>query len=184
MLNPWELPKTAVIGGKTYGLHTDFRDILQIFSWLEREELPEFMRYQVALGLFYEGDIPEQAIPEAIRYLLDFIRWGQESGAPGPKLMDWQLDADLIIADVNKAAGTELRALPYVHWWTFLGWFRAIGPGQLSTMVSVRQALRQGKKLESWQKEYLKENRSRVLMQKPLTDAQRREKERLEALLK
>ena len=183
MLNPWELPKTAVIGGKTYGLHTDFRDILQIFTWLEREELPEFVRWQVALGLFYEGSIPEEVMLDAISFLAEFIRGGQEQGAAGPKLMDWQLDADVIVADVNKAAGVELRQLPYVHWWTFLGWFRAIGPGQLSSLVSVREAVRKGKKLEPWQQDYFRENRSRVLMQKPLSAGQQQQKQRLEALL-
>ena len=183
MLNPWDLPKTAVIDGKSYDLHTDFRNILQIICWLEREDLPVFIRWQVALGLFYEGSVPEESMPEAMEYLADFIRWGQENGTPGPKLLDWQLDADLIIADVNKAAGTELRAMPYVHWWTFLGWFRAIGPGQLSTLVSVREAVQKGRKLEGWQKDYLKENRRRVLMTKPLTQDERQEKQRLEALL-
>ena len=30
----WELPREAVIGGNTYHLHTDYRDILDIFSRL------------------------------------------------------------------------------------------------------------------------------------------------------
>ena len=55
----WELPREAVIGGNTYHLHTDYRDILDIFSRLQDEALPEFIRWRVALALFYEEQIPE-----------------------------------------------------------------------------------------------------------------------------
>ena len=48
----WELPRETVIGGKTYHLHTDYRDILDIFSRLQDERLPEFIRWKVALALF------------------------------------------------------------------------------------------------------------------------------------
>lgn len=184
MLSPWYLPKTARLGETEYTLHTDFRDILEIFTWLQRQELPEFIRWQVALGLFYEQPVPEELTGQAIAFLEEFLRCGREDTPSGPKLLDWELDADMIIADVNKAAGTELRALPYVHWWTFLSWFHGVGPGQLSTLVAVREAVQKGKKLEPWQKAYFRENRSRVLMQKPLTEQQRAEKQRLEELLK
>ena len=151
---------------------------------MQRQDLPVFVRWQVALGLFYEPDVPEEWMGQAAAYLEAFLRGGREENPPGPKLLDWELDGDIIIADVNKAAGTELRALPYVHWWTFLAWFHGVGPGQLSALVSVREAVQKGKKLEPWQKDYFRENRSRVLMQKPLTEGERAERQRLEALLK
>ena len=53
------LPREAVIGGKKYSLHTDFRVILQIFSYLEDPDLPEFIRGQVALHLFYGESLPD-----------------------------------------------------------------------------------------------------------------------------
>lgn len=184
MLSPWRLPKTVRLGEQEFDLHTDFRDILDIFSWLQRQDLPLFIRWQVALGLFYVQPVPEGLMGQAIGYLEAFLRGGRQEAPAGPKLLDWELDGDIIIADVNKAAGTELRALPYVHWWTFLAWFHGVGPGQLSALVSVREAVQTGKKLEPWQKDYLRENRSRVLMQKPLTPEQLAEKQRLENLLK
>ena len=36
----WELPKEARIGEVTYPIHTDYREMLEIFSWLQKEELP------------------------------------------------------------------------------------------------------------------------------------------------
>ena len=68
---------------------------------------------------------------------------------PGPKLLDWEHDAPLIVADVNRVAGTEVRSMEFLHWWTFLGWFHALGEGQLSTVVAIRGKLARGKKLRS-----------------------------------
>lgn len=183
MLSTWQLPKTATFGHTTYRLHTDFRDILEIFSYFDREELPAFMRWQIALGLFYDPQVAPEHTQQAMDFLAEFINGGSAPKSAGPKLLDWQLDADLIIADVNRVAGTELRAQPYVHWWTFLAWFHAIGQGQLSTVVSIRDALHRGQKLEGWQKTYLQENRSRVLLQKPLTESEKAHKAALEKML-
>ena len=33
----WELPRETVIHGVRYHLHTDYREILEIFSWLQKE---------------------------------------------------------------------------------------------------------------------------------------------------
>ena len=184
MLSPWQLPKTATFGATTYDLHTDFRDILEIFSYFDREDLPAFMRWQIALRLFYVQPVLPEHTRQAMEFLGEFINAGQPEGAAGPKLMDWQADGDLILADVNRVAGTELREKNYVHWWTFLSWFHAIGQGQLSTLVSVRDTLRRGKKLDGWQKDYFRENRSRVLLQKPLTDSEKAHKKALEEILK
>ena len=169
MTNLWQLPQEAVIGGKTYGIHADYRDILEIFSYLQDPDLPEFIRWSVALGLFYDGPVPEGDMAEAAEYFRRFVSCGtEEEQNPGPQLIDWQQDAQDIISDVNKVAGREIRELPFLHWWTFLGWFHAIGEGQLSSLVAVREKLRRGKKLEGWEQEYYRRNKSRVQMRKKL----------------
>lgn len=183
MLSLWQLPRTAVIGGKTYPIHTDYRDILEIFSYLSDPDLPEFVRWEVALALFYEGPVPEQDAREAADFLSRFIAGSQHQGRPGPRLLDWEQDAGAIIADVNKVAGTEIRSLPYVHWWTFLGWFHAIGQGQLSTLVSIRDKLARGKKLESWEKDFYRENKHRVELPKKYSRQELAQQQRLQQLL-
>lgn len=180
----WGLPKEAVLGEKTYTIHTDYRQILEVFSWLQKEELPEFIRWRVALALFYEEEIPEEAFQQAAEYFRWFVNCGQEeSGNPGPQLLDWEQDAQDIAADVNKVAGQEIRSLPYLHWWTFMGWFRGIGEGNLSTLISIRDKLRRGKKLEKWEQEYCRRNRSRVNLTKKYSAEELAEQERLRALL-
>lgn len=180
----WGLPTSAVIGGKTYPINADFRDILEIFSYFNDPDLPESFRWRIALAVFYEGDIPREQRPEAMEYLCWFLNCGsQEEGKPAPKLLDWEQDAKLIIADVNKVAGKEIRALPFVHWWTFMAWFHAIGEGQLSTIVSLRDKLRRGKKLEAWEKEFYRENKARVDMKKRYSAEELAEQARLKRLL-
>lgn len=161
-MNQWSLPQTAVIGGTEYALNTDFRDILEIFGYLNDLDTPEYLRWQIAIALFYEGEIPAEHQQEAMEFLAAFISYGEVDANPGPKLLDWEQDTQAIVADVNKVAGTEVRALPYLHWWTFLSYFQAIGEGQLSTLVSIRDKLRRGKKLEEWEREFYSKNPERV----------------------
>ena len=184
MLGSWDLPTEAVIGGKRLSLHADYRDILEIFSYLDDPDLPEYLRWKIALALFYEGEIPPEDQQEAVTYLLTFLSCGkQENSKPGPKLMDWEQDAQMIVADVNKVAGQEIRALPFVHWWTFMAWFHAIGEGQLSTVVSIRDKLRRGKKLESWEKDFYRENKENVDLKKRYSSEELQEQARLEQIL-
>ena len=180
----WELPKEAVIGGKTYELHTDYRDILEAFSILQDEGMPEFLRWRIALALFYEEEIPDEDFQEAAEYFCRFVTCGrEETSDPGPQLIHWQQDAQDIVADVNKVAGQEIRAMPYLHWWTFLGLFRGIGEGNLSMLVSIRDKLRRGKKLEPFEQEYYRRNKDRVKMQKNYSAEELAEQERLKAIL-
>lgn len=179
----WGLPGSAWIGGLEYGIHGDFRDILRIFRYLNDPELSEQVRWAIALALFYEGEVPQEHQAEAVAFFVDFINCGQEARTPGPRLLDWEQDAAVIVADVNKVAGTEIRALPFLHWWTFMAYFGAIGEGQLSALVSVRDKLARGKKLEKWEQEFYRRNRDRVVLKKRYSAEEIAQKERLERLL-
>lgn len=181
-MNLWELPTRAVIGGISYEIHGDFRDILEIFSYLDDPDLSAGMKWRIALALFYEGEIPQKDWAEAIGYLASFIRCGA-ADKPAPKVLDWEQDAQAIIADVNKVAGQEIRALPFLHWWTFLAYFYAIGEGQLSMLISLREKLRKGQPLDSWEQAYYGENRQKVELSKRYSYEERLERDRLNALL-
>ena len=184
MTQLWQLPRSGTIGGKVYPIHADFRDILEIFSYLQDPDLPEFLRWSIALGLFYDGIIPEADFQEAADFFCRFVSgWQQTPGNPGPVLIDWQQDAADIISDVNRVAGQEIRSLPFLHWWTFLSWFHGIGEGQLSALVCVREKLSRGKKLEGWEKEFYSRNRERVNLRKKYSASELAEQERLQKLL-
>ena len=182
-MTPWKLPQTAVIGGVEYQLNTDYRQILDIFEYLNDPERPDWLRWQIAVGLFFEGEIPEGHQSEATQYLAEFIACGEDNSVPGPKLLDWDQDAQIIAADINKVAGAEVRALPYLHWWTFMSYFRAIGEGQLSTVVSIREKLCTGKKLEPWEQEYYHKHPERIELKVPYTADEEAELDEIRKLL-
>lgn len=50
-----------------------------------------------------------------------------------------------------------------------MAYFNAIGEGQLSTIVSIRDKLRRHKKLEKWEQEYYKRNRDKVNLKQRYT---------------
>ncbi|MBO5049449.1 MAG: hypothetical protein J6C41_03355 [Oscillospiraceae bacterium] len=184
MMSPWKLPKTAVFGGKTYDLHTDFREILEIFRYFSDPDLPDCFKWQIALALFYEQKLPAEQEQAAMEYLTLFLSGGRQAPTEGgPRLLDWEQDAPLIIADVNKVSGLEIRAEPYIHWWTFLSWFHAIGEGRLSTVVGIREKRNKGEKLESWEKRFYEENRRLVDLPKAYSRDEIEEQTRLLQLL-
>jgi len=179
----YSLPKEKVLGQKVFRLSTDFRQVLKIICVLEDPDLPEYIRWLTALNLFYEPEVPKAYRREAMEYLASFLSAGEGPGQPAPKLLDWQQDADAIISGVNKVAGQEVRALPYVHWWTFLSWFHGIEGGALATLVSVRDKLSRGKKLEDWEKDYYRQNKQKVELKKRYSAAEIAEQNRLKAMI-
>ena len=172
-MSSWRLPTRLEVGGKAYPIHSDYRDILDILHRLNDASEPEFIRWRVALALFYEGDLPRSDYPEAMQKLADFLNCGQTlPRSPAPPLLDWEQDAPLIAAGINKAAGCEVRALPYLHWWTFMAWFNSIGDGQLATLLRVRSKLRHGQKLQPWEQDYYRKNKAMVDLRPRLNPAE------------
>lgn len=182
-MTAWQLPTRTQLGDQHYDLRTDYRELLQIIDCLEDPDLPEIVRWLVALELFYEQTVTAAHRQAAMEYLAWFLRGGAPEDAPGPKLLDWQQDADAIVAGVNRVAGQEVRSLAYLHWWSFLSFFHGIGEGQLSTLVTIRDKLARGKKLESWEKDFYRENKQKVDLKRRCSQAEIAEKQRLQQLL-
>ena len=107
-------------------------------------------------------------------------RWGSLSPAGKRRASP---DAELIVGGVNKVAGGEVRALPYLHWWTFIAYFMNIGSGPLATVVGIRHKLAKGQKLEKWEQQFYRENKEIVDLRPQLTKEEEAEKQRLLALL-
>ena len=85
-----------------------------------------------------------------------------ENESPGAKvnhkLIDWQKDSNLISSAINKVAGKEIRLEPYVHWWTFMGYYLAIGDSPLSSIVGIRNKIAKGKKLDKNELQFRQNN--------------------------
>lgn len=182
MSDLWDLPRQVTVGDRQLEIDPDFRTVLRIFRHFQNEELPEFLRWEVALTLFYRQPVPDGCRVEAMEALANFVTCGQQ-GKPGPRLLDWEHDAMAIVADVNRVAGKEIRELEFLHWWTFLSWFHAIGEGQLSSLVELRRRLSRGEKLDEHQRQFYRENKAMVDLPRRRSPAEQAEIDRLNALL-
>ena len=182
MNSPWTLPRQVRLGNTDYPFYWDYRDMLEIIACLENPSLPEGFRWQIALGLFYKKPVKPQHKLAAMTYLSYFIRCGRQE-LPSPRRMDWQQDAQAILADINRLCGGEIRRKKRIHWWTFLSWFHSIGDGLLAQRVAIRDALGRGETLTPQQAQYYRTCRQEIDLKPKLTPEEQAEKERLTQLL-
>lgn len=181
------LPDSLEVNGKSYDIRTDFRDILVIMQAFNDPELLPDEKYAVMLKILYKAPqtLQEVDFPEAIRLALWFLDCGQveEDNKPPVKVMDWEQDESIVFPAVNKVAGQEVRAVKYMHWWTFMGYFMEIEDGTFSTVLAIRQKKAKGKKLEKWELEFYRDNKKTCDIEKRYTAEEQAEIEYLNKLL-
>lgn len=164
----YELPTSVILNDTVFAIRRDgdFRMVLDCFRLLQDEELETSERIFACLMTFY-ADISSLEeisklgdLEEAVKQMFLFFNCNQESvgiKAEG-KVIDWDKDAMMIISAINNVAGKEVRAEKYLHWWTFVGYYMAIGECALSTVVNIRRKILKNKKLEKYEQEYVTEN--------------------------
>ena len=157
----FDLPNVVTIGSRKYPVRTDYRVILEIFVMLNDPDLDDGDKTEALLRMFY---IERPAdIEKAIQAFADFVEPRKRSSSKGPGLVDWEADFDLIAAAVNHVLGTECRALPYLHWRSFVGAYMEISPDSLfARVISMRDKLRTGRKIEKWEWNWYRKNRELV----------------------
>ena len=158
-----QLPISLEVNGKPYAIRSDYRNILQIISAYEAKELKDREKVLICLKrMFVDFDaIPPDDYEAAYEAATAFIECHMRSDRPGPKVVDWQKDTQLIFAAVNKVAGQEVRAVDYMHWWTFLGYFQNVDRDDLwGFILTIRQKRAKGQKLEKHETEFFNANRS------------------------
>ena len=174
-MNLWSLPRFLTLEGERYDIRWGWQDVMAVLAELNADR-PEWVCWFRAVARFFVQPVPDALLGEAARALADFITAGRRQ-RQGLKLLDWELDAMEIVADINRVAGREVRD-ENVHWWTFLGWFHAIGEGRLSELVTLRGKLARGEKLTAAEEAFYRENRDRVRLRRP-SDEEAALKERL-----
>ena len=157
----FELQESVTIDGSSYPIRTDYRVILEIFVMLNDPDLDDGDKTEALMQMFYE-ERPSDT-EKAIQAFVDFIEPRKPSGSKGVSLVDWQNDFDLIAAAVNHVLGTECRALPYLHWHSFMGAYMEISPDSLfARVISMRDKLKTGRKIEKWEWRWYLKNRELV----------------------
>lgn len=170
----YQLPTSAEIGGKRYSIRSDYRAALDILICLTDAELTPMERTMVALDMFYPdmAAIPQEDLQKACDYLVWFLNCGDEGdNRRRPKLMDWEQDFQYIVAPINRVVGCEVRAVDYLHWWTFISAYYEIGDCLFAQIVRIRQLKSKGKKLDKADQEFYRENRRLVDIKIKYTEA-------------
>lgn len=177
----YSLPKTVKIRDDVFKIRQDgdFRMVLDCFNALDDVELSQQERIISCLIIFYEDlqsindltKLPD--IQEAVTQMFWFFNCGQDKVGMQTdyKLIDWEDDANIICSAINNVARTEIRALPYLHWWTFMGYYIAVGESVLSTIVSIRHKMVKGKKLEKYEQEFRHDNPQYFVWDRKTADA-------------
>lgn len=190
----WKLPTSLHVGGTNYKIRTDYRVILEILAAMndpdildpgmtEDEKQAEKVLTMLQI-LYIDFDrMPPSDWKEASEKACEFIDCGiRDDGTPKPRLMDWEQDAPIIVPAVNKVCNFDVRSVKYMHWWTFFGYYMEIGECMLSTVVSIRDKKRRGKKLEKWEQEFYRNNKHIVDLRAKKAERSEEEKEELRKL--
>lgn len=165
----YTLPTSVEVDGASFGIRNkgDFRMVLDCFKALHDTELTEKERLCAALFIFYEEfeDIEDVLTcpnsSELTEKMFWFFNQGEDdiqSNTKNIRVIDWEGDSNLICSAVNTVANQEVRSLEYLHWWTFLGYYMAIGECPLSTIVTIRYKKARGEKLEKYERQYMNDN--------------------------
>lgn len=166
--SPWRelLPVGIEVCGTEYAIRSDYRAALDIIAALSDPELDDQDKALAAMDIFYPGfgDMKPEHYQEAIRKCFWFLNGGEdEKQTQKPlKLMDWEQDFKYIVAPINRVMGEEIRAVDYLHWWTFLSAYYEIGDCLFAQVVRIRDRLARGKTLDNADREWYRNNRALV----------------------
>lgn len=166
MHKPWELPESLRVGQREWLIRSDFRCALDCMVVLEADELDDAEKADFVCQIIfpdYEEIYMAGLFQEAVSAAFSFLDGGrpkasgeQQTESKG-KIVSWSEDAVMIFDAINKGRNMDIRR-ENVHWWTFLGYYMEIGESLFSSVISLRQKIRDGKKLEKYEKEFVQKN--------------------------
>lgn len=155
------LPTALTVAGREIPINSDFRVMLAIYEAFNDDELNEAEKAYVCLKLMYREPIAPESFEDAVRQAYWFFDGGEipKDEPAKARIVDWKKDERIIMPAISKTIGvTDVRSLPYLHWWTFLGAFGEMGEGLFSTILNLRRKRADGEKLEKWEEKYIRKH--------------------------
>ena len=147
----YELPISITVNEISYNIRNkgDYRVIMDCFIALNDYDMEKDFRIITSLLIFYEDlnsfedidDLDSDTLKELIQKMFLFFNCGEKSigAVKNYRLIDWENDSQILASSINKVANTEIRSLPYMHWWTFMGYYLQIGEGVLSRLYPLEK---------------------------------------------
>lgn len=176
MIAPWSngLPTALMVGGEERPIRSDYRAALDCFLALTDSELDNGNRAMEVLDILYEDELPPVLWKEGLEKAFWFLRGGEDDPEKkkSPQLVSWVQDFNYIASPINRTIGQDIRGMAYLHWWTFLSAYMAIGDCYFAQIVRIRDLKVRGKTLDKMDREFYRRNRDAIDIKKPLTEAE------------
>ena len=173
----YDLPKSLLVGQVEYEIRSDYRAVLDICIALSDIDLTDEEKAYVCLEIFYLDfeHMPQEHYREALEKCFWFINCGEEEQANNKnhKLMDWKQDFKYIVAPINRVLSTEVRAIEYLHWWSFISAYYEIGDCVFAQIVRIRDKKLKGKKLDKEEQAWYRQNRHLVDIRQTFSESEK-----------
>lgn len=179
------LPNGLSVAGKEYEICADYRTALLIFEAFDDPELSDSDKMKIMLDSLYmePESIPGEHLSEALEKASWFLDGGEDYKESREErksqILSWTQDEKMIFSGVNKAAGYEVRAVDFLHWWTFLGYFAEMGECLFTTVKSIRQKRADHKRLDKWELDFYKKNRDLINIKKTYSATEQAERDEI-----
>lgn len=127
-MNPFydKFPDTVDVNGKSYRIHTDFREFLFLIDLLE-SDVEDIVMAEAILGI-YKDEIPPD-YKQAMNAIADFVTDSEpvenekekdkNKDREKKKLISYSKDAPYIIGDFIRFYHIDLTSCRYLHWKKF-----------------------------------------------------------------
>lgn len=134
--------------GTEYPIHSDFREWIRFESLITNADVPENLKFFIALRLIFADNVPED-FHAAHEFLAWFYRGGKElpdnnDGDDVPlasrRVYDYEYDSEYIFAAFMEQYGIDLTEIPYLHWWKFLALFKGLHDCKITDIMGYRGA--------------------------------------------
>lgn len=135
--------------GTEYPIHSDFREWIRFESLLANADVPESLKFFIALRLIFADNVPDD-FHAAHEFAAWFYRGGKElpdkDGESGDialtsrRVYDYEYDSEYIFAAFMEQYGIDLAEVPYLHWWKFLALFKGLHDCKMTDIMSYRGA--------------------------------------------
>ena len=120
-----KLPTEVLINGEKCKINSNFRTSLLFFLLMNDKALTQRQKIQQAMILYYDRIFPTNLLEEAIDKAMWFFRCGKDlttsskTGNSNKKVLDYDIDADLIYSAFLSQYNIDLQDIKYLHWWKF-----------------------------------------------------------------
>lgn len=134
--------------GTEYPIHSDFREWIRFESLLTNADVPENLKFFIALRLIFADNVPDD-FHAAHEFVSWFYRGGKELSANGGssditltsrRVYDYEYDSEYIFAAFMEQYGIDLIEIPYLHWWKFLALFKGLHDCKMTDIIGYRGA--------------------------------------------